>query len=282
MVNWCPRDGSAISDREVGDVEMDTSLWYVRYPGADGSPGIVIATQRPETIMADVAVGVHPDDDRYRGLVGTHVLVPIVNRRVPVIADARVDPQFGTGALKITPGHALVDNEIGADHGLPVLVVLDPKGRMTPETGKYAGMDRFEARKMVGEDLKTLARVLRSSPTILRASNRSIPAYFPVSGVMRPLGSNTTRTGRPWSAPISLSTRAWPGVILSAPVPNCGSTRASAMTGTRRFTIGTSTCVPTSPRYRSSSGCTPTATSAMIVSGRCVAMTIPGLPSAPG
>src|SRR5438128_3055795 len=159
MVNWCPRDGSAISDLEVEYVEMDTSLWYVRYPGADGSPGIVIATQRPETIMADVVVGVHPDDDRYGGLVGTHVLVPIVNRRVPVIADARVDPQFGTGALKITPGHALVDNEIGADHGLPVLVVLDPKGRMTPETGKYAGMDRFEARKMVGEDLKTLGLV---------------------------------------------------------------------------------------------------------------------------
>ena len=159
MVNWCPRDGSAISDLEVEYVEMDTSLWYVRYPGADGSPGIVIATQRPETIMADVAVAVHPDDDRYRRLVGTHVLVPIVNRRVPVIADARVDPQFGTGALKITPGHALVDHEIGADHGLPVLVVLDPKGRMTLETGKYAGMDRFEARKTVGEDLKTLGLV---------------------------------------------------------------------------------------------------------------------------
>src|SRR5438034_251518 len=153
MVNWCPRDGSAISDLEVEYVEMDTSLWYVRYAGADGSPGIVIATQRPETIMADVAVGVHPDDDRYRRLVGTHVLVPIVNRRVPVIADARVDPQFGTGALKITPGHALVDHEIGADHGLPVLVVLDPKGRMTLETGKYAGMDRFRSdryRRLVG------------------------------------------------------------------------------------------------------------------------------------
>ncbi len=159
MVNWCPRDGSAISDLEVENTDVDTHLWYVRYPGADGGPGIVIATQRPETILADVAVAVHPEDPRYAGSVGRDVLVPIVNRRVPVIADKRVDPAFGTGALKITPGHDPLDNEIGTDHGLPTLVVLDPQARMTPETGTFAGLDRFEARKAVGEALKAMGLV---------------------------------------------------------------------------------------------------------------------------
>ena len=164
MVNWCPRDQSAISDLEVEHVEVDTELWYVRYRGADGGPGILVATQRPETILADVAVAVHPEDARYRALVGTEVLVPIANRRVPVIADRRVDPAFGTGALKITPGHDPLDNEIGADHTLPTLVILDPKGLMTPEAGRYAGLDRFEARRVLGEDLKALGLVARVEP----------------------------------------------------------------------------------------------------------------------
>jgi len=164
MVNWCPRDGSAISDLEVEHVEVDTQLWYVRYPGADGGGGIIIATQRPETILADVAVAVSPADPRYKAMIGREVLVPIVNRRVPVIADRRVDPDFGTGALKITPGHDLLDNEIGADHGLPTLVILDPKGRMTPEAGKYAGMDRFEARKALAADLQAMGLVEKVEP----------------------------------------------------------------------------------------------------------------------
>src|SRR5574341_429902 len=159
MVNWCPRDESAISDLEVEHVEVDTELWYVRYPGADGGPGIVIATQRPETILADVAVAVHPEDPRYQGMIGTEVLVPISNRRVPIIGDVRVERDFGTGALKITPGHDPLDNEIGADHGLPTLVVLDPKGRMTSDTGRFAGLDRFEARTAVGGELRRLGLV---------------------------------------------------------------------------------------------------------------------------
>ena len=164
MVNWCPRDQSAISDLEVEYVEVDTHLWHVRYPGADGGPGITIATQRPETILADVAVAVHPADPRYAGLIGTEVVVPIVNRRVPVIADTRVDREFGTGALKITPGHDPMDNEIGTDHKLPTLVILDPGGRMTADTGKYAGLDRFEARKAVGADLQALGLLERVEP----------------------------------------------------------------------------------------------------------------------
>jgi valyl-tRNA synthetase len=164
MVNWCPRDESAISDLEVEHVEMDTELWHVRYPGADGGPGIVIATQRPETILADVAVAVHPEDPRYQAMIGGEVLVPIVKRRVPIIGDRRVERDFGTGALKITPGHDPLDNEIGADHGLPTLVVLDPRGRMTSDTGRFAGMDRVDARRAVGEELRRLGLVEKVEP----------------------------------------------------------------------------------------------------------------------
>jgi valyl-tRNA synthetase len=164
MVNWCPRDQTAISDLEVEHEDIDSSLWYVRYPGATGGPGVVIATQRPETILADVAVAVHPDDERYRGLVGSEVIVPLVNRRVPVIADRRVDPSFGTGALKITPGHDLLDNEIGADHNLPVLVVLDERGGMTADTGEFAGLDRFEARERVAEAIGALGLIEKVEP----------------------------------------------------------------------------------------------------------------------
>ncbi|MDR7520823.1 MAG: valine--tRNA ligase [Armatimonadota bacterium] len=164
MINWCPKDLTSVSDLEVNYQTVQSHLWYVRYPGADGGGGVVIATQRPETILADVAVAVHPDDERYAGLVGRQVIVPIVHRRVPVIADRRVDPAFGTGALKITPGHDPLDHEIGAAHGLPVLVILDERGRMTAETGAYAGMDRFEAREAVARDLEAAGLVERKEP----------------------------------------------------------------------------------------------------------------------
>ncbi len=164
MVNWCPRCETVISDLEVVHEEVDSSLWYVRYPGADGGPGVVVATQRPETILADVAVAVHPADDRYRHLVGTTVLVPLVRRPVPVIADPRVDPAFGTGAVKITPGHDPLDHEIGADHRLPTLVVLDSRGRMTGEAGRYAGLDRLAAREAVAVDLQEAGLLERVEP----------------------------------------------------------------------------------------------------------------------
>ncbi len=161
MINWCPHDLTSVSDLEVDYQPIDSFLWHVRYRGADGGDGVVIATQRPETILADVAVAVHPEDERYRALVGRQVIVPIVNRRVRVIADRRVDPAFGTGALKITPGHDPLDNKIGADHRLPTIVILDERGRMTAETGPYAGTDRFEAREAVARDLEAAGLIER-------------------------------------------------------------------------------------------------------------------------
>ncbi|MCS7235584.1 MAG: valine--tRNA ligase [Armatimonadota bacterium] len=164
MVNWCPRCATAISDLEVEYDEVDSFLWFVRYPGADGSEGVVIATQRPETILADVAVAVHPDDARYRHLVGRHVVVPLVDRAVPVVADRRVDPEFGTGAVKITPGHDPLDYEVGKDHSLPVVVVIAEDGRMNEQAGRFAGLDRFEARERVAQALQDLGLVVRREP----------------------------------------------------------------------------------------------------------------------
>ena len=145
IVNWCPFHETAISDLEVEHVDMDDTLTYARYPFADGSGHVTIATVRPATILADVAVAVHPDDERYRDAVGKEVLVPYVERAVPVIADARVEPEFGTGALKITPGHDPTDFEIGRDHGLPILTVIGPDGRMNENAGDLAGKTQQEA-----------------------------------------------------------------------------------------------------------------------------------------
>jgi valyl-tRNA synthetase len=145
IVNWCPFHETAISDLEVVHEDMDDTLTYVRYPFADGSGHLTIATVRPATILADVAVAVHPDDERYRDAVGKEVVVPYVERAVPVIADERVEPEFGTGALKITPGHDPTDFEIGSDHGLPVLTVIGLDGRMNENAGDLEGKTQEEA-----------------------------------------------------------------------------------------------------------------------------------------
>ena len=116
IINWCPFHETSLSDLELVHVQMDDALSTIRYPLADGSGHVAIATVRPATIPADVAVAVHPDDERYRDLVGKEAVVPFVERRVPIIADERVQPEFGTGALKVTPGHDPTDFEIGRDH----------------------------------------------------------------------------------------------------------------------------------------------------------------------
>src|SRR5262245_11576157 len=147
IVNWCPYHQTAISDLEVEHVETDDTLTYARYPFADGAGSITIATVRPATILADVAVAVHPDDPRYADSIGRQVVVPVVERRVPVIADTRVDPDFGSGALKITPGHDPVDFEIGRDHGLETLTVIGPDGRVIADG--FEGLTQAEADQIV-------------------------------------------------------------------------------------------------------------------------------------
>jgi valyl-tRNA synthetase len=143
IVNWCPYHQTAISDLEVEHVETDDMLSFVRYPFVEGDGGIAVATVRPATMLADVAVAVHPDDPRYRDAIGREVVVPVVERRVPVIADERVDPAFGTGAVKVTPGHDPMDFEIGRDHGLETLTVIGPDGRMIAPG--FEGLEQKEA-----------------------------------------------------------------------------------------------------------------------------------------
>jgi valyl-tRNA synthetase len=154
IVNWCPFHLTSLSDLELAHAEVDDALTYVRYPRADGDGHVTIATVRVPTILADVAVAVHPDDERYRDLVGKEVVVPFVERRVPVIADERVEMDFGTGALKITPGHDPKDYEIGRDHGLPGLTVIGPDGRMNDEAGELAGLTQAEAEERILEWLR--------------------------------------------------------------------------------------------------------------------------------
>jgi valyl-tRNA synthetase len=145
IINWCPFHQSSLSDLELDHVEVDDAMSTIRYPFADGDGGIAIATVRPATILADAAVAVHPDDERYHELVGKEAIVPYVERPVPIIADERVDKDFGTGALKVTPGHDPTDFEIGRAHGLPEPMVIGPDGRMNENAGDLAGLTQEEA-----------------------------------------------------------------------------------------------------------------------------------------
>jgi valyl-tRNA synthetase len=145
IVNWCPYHLSSLSDLELDHAEVEDELLYIRYPLADGDGHVTIATVRPATILADVAVAVHPDDDRYTELVGREVIVPFVERRVPIVADGRVEREFGTGALKVTPGHDPLDFELGRDHDLPEPMVVGPDGRMNDAAGELAGLTQDEA-----------------------------------------------------------------------------------------------------------------------------------------
>jgi valyl-tRNA synthetase len=164
IVNWCPHDETALSDLEVEHEEIDDTLSYVRYPFADGAGHVTIATVRPATILADVAVAVHPDDSRYRGIVGKEVIVPFVERRVPVIADDRVEPEFGTGALKVTPGHDPADFEIGRDHALPELSVIGLDGKMNADAGELAGLTQEEAGRRVLDWAREHGQLERQEP----------------------------------------------------------------------------------------------------------------------
>jgi valyl-tRNA synthetase len=154
LINWCPACHTALSDLEVEHEERDGSLWEIRYPLKDSDRFLVVATTRPETMLGDTAVAVHPDDPRYAGLVGKTVLLPLVGREIPVIADAElVNPEFGTGVVKVTPAHDFNDYQTGLRHKLPMIDIFDESARTNQQAGPYAGLDRFEARKRVLADL---------------------------------------------------------------------------------------------------------------------------------
>lgn len=155
MINWCPRCHTGLSDLEVEHETTFGHLWYIRYPAPDGGPGLVVATTRPETMLGDTAVAVHPNDQRYDRIIGKTVVLPLQEREIPVVADDWVDPNFGTGAVKVTPAHDPNDAAIGERHGLPAVVVIARDGTMTAEAGAaYAGLDRYEARRRVVADLE--------------------------------------------------------------------------------------------------------------------------------
>ena len=171
IVNWSPGLQTAVSDVEVEYTEEQGTLYYFKYPiaGHDISEGpgqgyIPVATTRPETILGDTAVAVHPDDERYRHLIGKTALVPILNRPIPIIYDTYVDMEFGTGALKITPGHDPNDFEIGRRHGLQVINIMNKDATLNDNAGPYAGLDRFEARKRLWEDMKQVGLVIKEEP----------------------------------------------------------------------------------------------------------------------
>lgn len=161
IINWCPRCQTALSDLEVDHQESTGHLYHVIYRFSGGDGGVTVATTRPETILGDVAIAVHPRDEKNRHLVGRTVIVPLVEREIPIIEDPMVDPEFGTGCVKITPAHDPNDFLVGQRHGLESIQVIDSEGRMNETAGKYRGLDRFEARKAILEDLTGEGNLLR-------------------------------------------------------------------------------------------------------------------------
>ncbi|OGY25009.1 MAG: valine--tRNA ligase [Candidatus Woykebacteria bacterium RBG_13_40_7b] len=188
LVNWCPRCLTSLSDLELEHKEIKGRLWYIKYPlTKNGSQKatqgyIVVATTRPETVLGDTAVAVNPEDSRYKDLVGKKVSLPLMNREIQIIADRRVDQKFGTGAVKVTPAHDQVDFEIGENHQLEKISVIDEKGEMTKEAGVYAGLDRFKARAKVLEDLENLNLIDK-----IELYQSSIPHCYRCQTVIEPL-----------------------------------------------------------------------------------------------
>ena len=164
IINWCPHCKTSISDAEVVFEEKEGSFWHLRYPLSDGSGYIELATTRPETMLGDTAVAVHPDDERYKALVGKTVILPLVNKEIPIIADSYVEQDFGTGVVKITPAHDPNDFEVGLRHNLPVINVMDDGGVINENGGKYAGMPALEARKQIVKDLDEVGFLIKIEP----------------------------------------------------------------------------------------------------------------------
>jgi valyl-tRNA synthetase len=164
LINWCPRCETALSDLEVDHNDVQGSLWYIRYPLADGSGAITIATTRPETMLGDTAVAVNPDDERYKAYVGRTIRLPLVGREIKIIADAAIDREFGTGALKVTPAHDPVDFDLGKRHGLEQISIFDGTAHINENGGPYRGLSREEARKQIVKDLELAGLLEKIEP----------------------------------------------------------------------------------------------------------------------
>ena len=155
-VNWCPKDGTSLSELELEYEDTETKLWYIKY-----SPEITVATTRPETMLGDTAIAVNPADKRYKHLIGKTVVLPIQNREIPIVGDIAIDPKFGTGAVKVTPAHDILDFEIGQRHKLETIQVIDERAKMTVIAGKYAGLKAVEAREKIVNDLKEMGLLVK-------------------------------------------------------------------------------------------------------------------------
>jgi valyl-tRNA synthetase len=164
IINWCPKCKTSLSDAEVEFDEKAGSFWHLRYHLADGSGYLDLATTRPETLLGDTALAVHPEDERYKAFVGKTVILPLLGREIPIVADSYVEPEFGTGVVKITPAHDPNDFEVGLRHNLPVINVLNEDATINEQGGKYAGLDRYECRKAIVKDLEQGGFLLKIEP----------------------------------------------------------------------------------------------------------------------
>jgi valyl-tRNA synthetase len=182
MVNWCPRCLTVISDLEVEEVTTQGFLWYIRYSMHEGSGEVVVATTRPETMLGDTAVAVHPEDRRWQAHVGRQVVLPLMDRPIPIVADDYADPKMGSGAVKITPAHDPNDFEVGKRHNLPLVRVIGDDGRMTADAGRFAGLDRFEARKAVLQALEQGGYLIKRD-----AYEYNIPTHDKCGTIIEPL-----------------------------------------------------------------------------------------------
>lgn len=164
IINWCPKCKTSISDAEVEFSEKEGNFWHLKYPLSDNSGYLNLATTRPETLLGDTAVAVHPEDKRYKHLIGKKVIVPLANREIPIISDFYVEPDFGTGVVKITPAHDPNDFEVGIRHNLEVITVMDENAIMNQRAGKYQGLDRYKARKEIVKDLENGGYLVKLEP----------------------------------------------------------------------------------------------------------------------
>ena len=182
MVNWCPKCGTVISDLETEERPLQSHLWHLRYPGMDGGPDVVVATTRPETMLGDTGVAVHPTDTRWRDAIGKRVMLPLMDRPIPIVADEYADPEMGSGAVKVTPAHDPNDYEVGERHDLPQIVVIGFEGTMTSHAGSYAGQDRYACRKAVVEDLEAGGYLVK-----IEDHEHAVPHHDKCGTVIEPL-----------------------------------------------------------------------------------------------